>query len=107
MAVCFIGMKHDITHLSSYEFFGLHYFSCKIFPIDILSYKDKIYNRTIFTTCKIAGEIYANKIAQSMNHLFDNTVNTGLFHYYTMNITKERMIWICLVDFFVAITQGV
>src|ERR1035437_4609971 len=107
MAVCLIGMKHNITHFASDKFFSLHYFPGKVFSVDILSYQNKIYYGTIFATRKIAGEIYANKIAQSMNHFVYHTVNTGFLHYDTMNIAKERMIGICLVDLFVAITQGV
>src|SRR5664280_1393660 len=107
MIFCLIGMKNNITYFSSDQFFGLHYFSCKIFPVNILSYQYKINNRTILSPGKIAGEINANKIAQAMNNFIYHTVNTGFLHYDTMNIAKERMIGICLVDLFVAITQGV
>src|SRR5664279_1670869 len=99
------GMKHNIAYLSSNKFFCLHNFSCKIFPIDVYTYQDKIYYRAVFTTGKITSEINANKIAQSMNHFVYHTVNTGFFHYYTMNLAKQGMFGICLKDLFIAFAQ--
>jgi hypothetical protein len=78
----------------------------KVLAVDILSDKDKIYNGTILSTGKIAGEINANKIPDSMNHFINYPVDTSLFHYDTMNITKQRMITVCLVNLFIAVAEG-
>src|SRR5664280_1934184 len=101
----FTWMEHYITYFSSDQLLSLHYFPGKIFPVDILSYQYKIYNRTIFAPCKIASEINTNKIAQTINHFFDYPVNTRFFHNNIMNIIKQRMIGICLKDLFIAFAQ--
>ena len=92
MIFCFYGFEDNITNLSADKLFGLDNFTGKIFTVDIGADKNKLYNRTILPSCKIACQINTPQVTQPVDNLFNNPVYSCFLQDYVMYVPEKRML---------------
>src|SRR5450759_1678074 len=106
MFFCGHWFKYNIAHFSPNKLLSLHYFSCQVRTVNVFSHQNKVNNGTVFASCKITCKIYTDQITDSVNHLFNNPVNTGLLHYYIMYIAKQWVVTVSLKTLFFPVAKG-